>query len=572
MKKCLLIIGFLISFSSILFPQILNSISYTNCAVSLVASGYVKTIKLTDSKILLFDPALNGYGPRLTYKFGYYKDGSWVFTSQAQYELQGIYTGDITRINDSTIAFMYAWASGANQAVRACLGHIADTTISFTSYSTIESSTNYTYDYKIAGISIDKVDDSTFIGAYGKWNAVPESGMLAEFKIINNMQALIGTNKFYSNRISLACVKTVTPNKFAIFWCNSSGTTTSVKVADYNNGITLGNEVIINAVPTDVYYQSNFTKLNNSTIVFSGRFSPSLYYEIATLDVSSSSTPVWSSPTQLPTQLNAHIVSHVVALDSTKVAIHVNLNNSNNNDGIVIGYVNNGLTFSNVYTYNNAAEDYNNIIPITSNAFIVNCRTNQYCGTLEYILPVELSNFTAKVSKNNVVLQWKTQTEINSHSFKIERKIAKSDWVNIGEVSGAGNSNKIIEYSYVNKNISSSSKYQYRLKMIDNDGTFKYSPIVEAIIEVPKEYSLSQNFPNPFNPETKIKYTLPKNGYVKIQVFSVTGQLVRTLTEENQEAGYYSVNFLGNNLSSGIYIYRLSVNNNNIQKKMIYLK
>ena len=77
---------------------------------------------------------------------------------------------------------------------------------------------------------------------------------------------------------------------------------------------------------------------------------------------------------------------------------------------------------------------------------------------------------------------------------------------------------------------------------------------------------------NPFNPSTKIEYTLPGNGFVKLQIFSVTGQLVKSLVNQNQESGYYSIDFNGSNLSSGLYIYRLSVNNQNMVRKMMLLK
>jgi hypothetical protein len=108
--------------------------------------------------------------------------------------------------------------------------------------------------------------------------------------------------------------------------------------------------------------------------------------------------------------------------------------------------------------------------------------------------------------------------------------------------------------------------------MVDNDGSFQYSNIVESVVAAPKDFVLSQNYPNPFNPSTKIEYTLPDNGFVKLQVYSVTGQLVKSLVSENQQAGYYTVNFAGNDLSSGIYIYKLSVNNNELVKKMMLLK
>jgi predicted CXXCH cytochrome family protein len=94
---------------------------------------------------------------------------------------------------------------------------------------------------------------------------------------------------------------------------------------------------------------------------------------------------------------------------------------------------------------------------------------------------------------------------------------------------------------------------------------------------VPQTYSLDQNYPNPFNPTTTIKYTIPKEGNVKIQIFDITGRLVTTLVNANEATGTYSVTWNGRNsggeaVSSGIYLYRLQANDFVSVKKMVMLK
>jgi hypothetical protein len=185
-------------------------------------------------------------------------------------------------------------------------------------------------------------------------------------------------------------------------------------------------------------------------------------------------------------------------------------------------------------------------------------------------LPVELSSFTSNVNGSNITLSWETKTEKNSDKFVIEKMVG-SLWTSIGSVKSSVMSNSPKQYSYTDKNLQA-SKYQYRLKMIDNDGSYKYSSVIEVEVALPKEFELSQNYPNPFNPSTKISYSLPTSGQVKLQIYSVNGELIKSLINEHQEAGYYSVDFSGVNLSSGIYIYRLSSGNNNIVKKMTLLK
>jgi hypothetical protein len=76
---------------------------------------------------------------------------------------------------------------------------------------------------------------------------------------------------------------------------------------------------------------------------------------------------------------------------------------------------------------------------------------------------------------------------------------------------------------------------------------------------LPKKYSLSQNYPNPFNPSTKIKFDLPNPEIVKIEVYNIIGQKIETLLNKPMSAGYHEVEFNGQNLSSGVYLYRIEV-------------
>lgn len=89
---------------------------------------------------------------------------------------------------------------------------------------------------------------------------------------------------------------------------------------------------------------------------------------------------------------------------------------------------------------------------------------------------------------------------------------------------------------------------------------------------LPLSYSLSQNYPNPFNPSTTINYSIPKSGNVKLTVFNILGREVKILVNQFQNAGVYSVNFDAEELSSGIYLYRLSSGQFSGTRKFILLK
>ncbi|MBI2419596.1 MAG: T9SS type A sorting domain-containing protein [Ignavibacteriales bacterium] len=186
-------------------------------------------------------------------------------------------------------------------------------------------------------------------------------------------------------------------------------------------------------------------------------------------------------------------------------------------------------------------------------------------------LPVELTLFTAEAQNGKIVLRWKTATEINNMGFEIERSRNKNSFVKIGFVEGYGNSNSTKEYRFTDEN-TPAGKYVYRLKQIDNDGTFEYSKEAAVDIAMPAKYALEQNYPNPFNPATRIQYSISSPQHVLLKVFNILGNETGVLVNERKEPGTYIVNFSAANLPSGIYYYRLEAGSFTETKQMIVLK
>ena len=189
------------------------------------------------------------------------------------------------------------------------------------------------------------------------------------------------------------------------------------------------------------------------------------------------------------------------------------------------------------------------------------------------ITPVEITNLTAKSENNSVKLEWTTVTEANNYGFTVERKPASStQWAEIVFIKGAGSSTSPVNYSYTDRKITP-AKYSYRLKQADNNGSYKYYYFnTEITITGPAAYLLCQNYPNPFNPKTTIRYSIKDAGLVKIEIFDILGRKIATIFSEEKQAGNYEVNFNANNLSSGIYFYKLTSGSFTQINKMQLLK
>ncbi len=120
--------------------------------------------------------------------------------------------------------------------------------------------------------------------------------------------------------------------------------------------------------------------------------------------------------------------------------------------------------------------------------------------------------------------------------------------------------------------------YYYRLRYRDhnlrwsgwsNAVSFNISTSLGETDLRPKHYGLSQNYPNPFNPTTRIAYQLPENGRVRIRLFNALGQEVMTLVDEFMASGFYSVEFNAGQLSSGVYFYKMEMNNFSESRRLV---
>ncbi len=188
-------------------------------------------------------------------------------------------------------------------------------------------------------------------------------------------------------------------------------------------------------------------------------------------------------------------------------------------------------------------------------------------------LPVVLSSFDASVNKNDVKLTWVTESEINNSGFNVERTSVRTlNWENIGFIQGSGTTTSQKHYSFDDRKLQTAN-YKYRLKQLDYNGNFEYFNLANDVeVGKPKEFTVSQNYPNPSNPKSRIDYQIPVSGKVTIKLYDIIGREVMTLIDKEQDAGYYVVEFDGTNLASGLYFYRVQTLNFTVTKKMALIK
>jgi hypothetical protein len=195
-------------------------------------------------------------------------------------------------------------------------------------------------------------------------------------------------------------------------------------------------------------------------------------------------------------------------------------------------------------------------------------------------LPITLRSFTAVQSTGGVTLGWSTLSEVNNYGFEIQRSANDTGYQSMQGVfiPGHGTTNEPHSYSVIDSGAGAGPLW-YRLKQIDLDGRVHYSDGVRVRIlatapfaEMPVSFVLGQNFPNPWNPVTTIRYGIAKRSFVRLDVYDAVGRHVATLVREEQPAGSHNVAFHGDGLASGEYFYVLCADGTFGVKKSLLIK
>lgn len=180
---------------------------------------------------------------------------------------------------------------------------------------------------------------------------------------------------------------------------------------------------------------------------------------------------------------------------------------------------------------------------------------------------------SAEMKGNDITIIWEIEDPIFVDKFVVERKIKDEIFQPVYQVSSSDQK----RYVFVDNTVESNAVYYYRVKRINKDGSSEYSDEVKIGIGLNKDFEIIGNFPNPFNSETKIIYHLFNDTYVRLTVYDIVGREIAVLVDGFQSAGRKEVLFnLGNvkinEMTSGIYLYKLQTQRGYEVRKMIVIK
>lgn len=174
------------------------------------------------------------------------------------------------------------------------------------------------------------------------------------------------------------------------------------------------------------------------------------------------------------------------------------------------------------------------------------------------VLPVELLSFTGKSKAVYNELKWETASEVDLDRFELESSLNGEYFKTINVKKGIGSTSKFSGYHYSDYNFYNPITY-YRLKSVDNDGSYRYSTII-AIENKQKVQSVVKIFPNPATSEVNISMEIPFDTELTIEIKDILGRIISSKTV-NVEMGMQTINYGTSDLSEGTYIISTSIAN-----------
>ena len=439
--------------------------------------------------------------------------------------------------------------------------------------------------------SIVQVDSDTYALAYSDEN---EKGWIATFTISSNGPSIteISSLKHNNNQGLYNSLVQVDSDTYLLaytgpdndgfissFTISSDGTSITEIVqlehqtshAEYNSLVQIDSDTYALAYsgPDDDGFITTFTVPSNGSSIT----------EVATIEHNTSDAS-YNSLIQVDSD------TYVLAYSGT------------NEDGFIATFTisSNGATITEVDEIEHDTDKgrHNSIVQIDSDTYALAYEGLNSDGFIKTFsvqsdgtLPVELTSFELLETRNEgITLQWITESEINNLGFNLDRKTPITDWNQIDsyithpELQGQVSVSHQTIYTFTDNTVQENESYDYRLSDVDYDGNVEYHSLQVMGVSssnMPEQFILYPNYPNPFNPVTTIRYDLPEDGNVSLVIHDVTGSVIRQLVKGRKEAGHHRLTWDGTNdqgrkVSAGIYLCSIRNINYFYARKIILVK
>lgn len=188
------------------------------------------------------------------------------------------------------------------------------------------------------------------------------------------------------------------------------------------------------------------------------------------------------------------------------------------------------------------------------------------------VLPITLLTFDAVPVDNRYInVHWTTTHETDNRGFELQRGTDPMNFESIAWIDGQGTTTVQTDYSYDDHRVVPNVIYYYRLKQVNFDGSISYSPIEPASIAGSTEFTIGEFYPNPTFNLSSIDITSPTDAVMTVEVYDVTGRLVRSSAAYLAQ-GANTLNLNLDHFSHGAYMVRLAIGNQSFSKRLVKLQ
>lgn len=186
-------------------------------------------------------------------------------------------------------------------------------------------------------------------------------------------------------------------------------------------------------------------------------------------------------------------------------------------------------------------------------------------GSGNVAIDIKLTILNAALKDNKVYIRWRTESERSVSGYHLSRQDDDEHLrINKTLIPAQGGAATSAEYLFIDSEVKADKSYIYKLVQVDLNGNESEAGTVGIRTDawVPQHYFLDSNYPNPFNPSTTIKFGLPEQTKVVLDIFNIRGEKICRLSDQIMSAGIHSVewdgtNMIGRQVSSGVYFYKL---------------